>query len=176
MSDTDWQPEFLHVWDRAVSAWHAGRQTPASMFSESDKTFLATLGCSAQELFDFVDDAQRYDGDPDFATTLAVTAIRRDHFLNTLGGKPTGHTATMSSLPSKSAEVDGIAWLPRLIVKARLKLRGEMPPDLMYGCAGDRPFLRRMKTNLPDFLSLVRDCGANDRKIVDALKKTAGLS
>ena len=175
MSDTDWQTEFRNVWDRAVAAWHAGRKTPGSMFSASDKTFLTTLGCSAQELFDFVDDAQRYDGDPDFATTLAVTTIRRDYFLNTLGGKPTGHTATMSSLPAKSAEVDGISWLPRLIVKSRLKLRGEMPADLMYGCAGDRPFLRRMKTNLPDFLALVRDSGADDRRIINTVKRVACL-
>ena len=34
--------------------------------------------------------------------------------------------------------IDGIAWLPRILVKARLKLRGEMPADLMYGCGGDR--------------------------------------
>jgi hypothetical protein len=50
-----------------------------------------------------------------------------------------------------------------------------MPADLMYGCAGDRPFLRRMKTTLPQFLELVRDEGDNDRRIVDAVKRTAGI-
>ena len=71
--------------------------------------------------------------------------------------------------------MDGIAWLPRLIVKARLKLRGEMPAELMYGCAGDRPFLRRMNTDLPEFLKLVRDQGDDDRRIVDAVKRQAGI-
>lgn len=175
MSEHDWQQEFRQVWDRAERAWHAGRKTPGSMFSAADVAFLEGVGCSTQELFDFVDDAQRYGGDPDFATTLAVTAIRRDYFLNVLGGKPTGRTATMASLPSKAAEVDGISWLPRLIVKARLKLRGEMPADLMYGCAGDRPFLRRMNLTLPKFLELVRDSGADDRRIVSAVKQAAGL-
>ena len=80
----------------------------------------------------------------------------------------------MASLPAKSAQVDGIAWLPRLIEKARLKLRGEMPDDLMYGCAGDRPFLREMNMNLPGFLELVRDSGDNNRRIIDAVKKAAG--
>jgi hypothetical protein len=176
MSDTDWQAHFRKVWDRAVTAWQAGRRTPGSMFDAADTAFLAGLGCSTQELFDFVDDSLRYDGDPDFATTLAVTAIRRDYFLNVMGGKPSGRTATMGSLPLKSAEVDGISWLPRLIVKARLKLRGEMPADLMYGCAGDRPFLRRMNLTLPKFLELVRDAGSDDRRIVNAVKQAAGLS
>lgn len=175
MSDTDWQTEFRQVWDRAEQAWHAGRKTPGTMFSAADQAFLAGIGCTAQELFDFVDDAQRYNGDPDYETALGVTAIRRDYFLNVLGGKSTGRTATMESLPAKSAEVDGIAWLPRLIVKARLKLRGEMPADLMYGCAGDRPFLRRMNMNLPQFLELVRDSGDDDRRIVNTVKRAAGL-
>ncbi|KAF0179463.1 MAG: hypothetical protein FD161_1303 [Limisphaerales bacterium] len=174
MSDHEWQREFRGVWDRAEKAWHAGRKTPGTMFSAADASFLTSLGCTAQELFDFVDDAQRYNGDPDYETTLAVTALRRDYFLNVLGGKSTGRTATMASLPAKSAEVDGIAWLPRLIVKARLKLRGEMPADLMYGCAGDRPFLRRMNLTLPQFLELVRDCGNDDRRIVNAVKQAAG--
>lgn len=175
MSDNDWQAEFRRVWDRAERAWHAGRKTPGTMFSAEDKAFLAAIGCTAQELFDFVDDCQRYNGDPDLATSLAVTAIRRDYFLNVLGGKPATRKATMESLPAKSAEVDGIAWLPRLIVKARLKLRGEMPDDLMYGCAGDRPFLRRMNMTLPQFLELVRDAGDDDRRIVNAVKQAAGI-
>ena len=71
--------------------------------------------------------------------------------------------------------MDGIAWLPRLIVKARVKLRGEMPADLMYGCGGDRPFLDDMNMNLPGFLKLVWECGDDDRRIINAVKKSAGL-
>lgn len=79
----------------------------------------------------------------------------------------------MKELPAKSAAVDGIPWLPRLIVKARLKLRGEMNPDLMYGCGGDRPFLRERGMTLPQFLQLVRDKGDDDRAIIEAVKKSA---
>ncbi len=144
------------------------------MFSSADAAFLAGIGCTTQELFDFVDDAQQY-GDLDYATTAAVTALRRDYFLTVLGGQSTGHVASMASLPAKTAKVDGIAWLPRLIVKARLKLRGEMPADLMYGCGGDRPFLRQMKMDLPGFLTLVRDAGTDDARIVSEVKRRAGL-
>ncbi len=168
----DWKLEFRNVWDRAVAAWRAGQRSPKTMFNAADIAFLAALGCTAQELFDFVDDSLRYD-DLDFETALAVTAIRRAYFLEVMHGQPTGRVVPMSALPAKSAEVDGIAWLPRLIAKARIKLRGEMNPDLMYGCAGDRPFLRRHGMTLPQFLELVRDRGDDDRAIVEAVKKAA---
>lgn len=174
MSTSNWEQQFREVYDRGVAAWHAGKQSPSTMFSREDTAFLATIGCTAQELFDFVDDSLRYD-DLDFETALAVAAIRRDYFLNVMKGKPTGRTVSMGSLPAKNAEVDGIAWLPRLIVKARVKLRGEMPDDLMYGCAGDRPFLRKMNMDLPGFLKLVWESGDDDRRIINAVKKSAGL-
>jgi hypothetical protein len=82
----------------------------------------------------------------------------------------------MSALPPKSAAVDGISWLPRLIAKARIKLRGEMDPDLMYGCAGDRPFLREHHMTLPEFLQLVWHKGDDDQAIVEAVKAAATRS
>lgn len=171
MSD-NWKSEFRNVWDRGVAAWNAGRKSARTVFEAEDVAFLASIGCTAQELFDFVDDALGYD-DLDFETALAVTAIRREYFLNVMHGKPTGRVVPMRELPAKSAQVDGIAWLPRLIAKARIKLRGELDPDLMYGCAGDRPFLRRHNLALPQFLQLVWDKGDDDRAIIDAVKTSA---
>ena len=168
----DWESELQNVWNRGVAAWKAGRRSAQTMFDSKDVAFLATIGCTAQELFDFVDDSLRYD-DVDFPMVLGVTAIRREYFLNVLHGKSTGRVVPMRDLPAKSDEVDGISWLPRLIVKARLKLRGEMNPDLMYGCAGDRPFLRRHHMTLPQFLQIVRDNEDDDRAIIDVLKKCA---
>ena len=85
-------------------------------------------------------------------------------------GKPTGREVTMDSLPPKREAVDGIEWLPRLIEKARAKLRGEMPADLMYGCGGDRPFLRSVNVELAEFLRLVWLAGDDNRKIVEFVK------
>jgi len=169
--DQDWQAAFRSVHDRGTAAWKAGRKSPATMFDHADAAFLATIGCTRQELFDFVDDSQRY-GEPDFATALSVAALRRDYFLDVLKGRSTSRIATMESLPPKAAQVDGIAWLPRIIVKARLKLRGEMPDDLMYGCGGDRDFLRRMKMTQAQFLELVWRHGDDDRAIVGAVKQS----
>jgi hypothetical protein len=168
----DWKLEFRKVWDRGVAAWKAGRRSARTMFEPGDVAFLASIGCTAQEMFDFVDDALEY-GDFDFETVLPVTAIRRSYFIEVMGGKSTGRIVPMDELPAKTAKVDGIAWLPRLIAKARIKLRGEMDPDLMYGCAGDRPFLRDRNMTLPQFLQLVWDEGDNDRAIIDAVKKAA---
>jgi hypothetical protein len=171
MSD-HWKSEFHNVWNRGIAAWKTGRRSAKTMFGAEDAAFLATIGCTAQELFDFVDDCLGY-GDFDFETVLAVVAIRREYFLDVMHGKSTGRIVPMSELPAKSAEVDGIAWLPRLIAKARIKLRGEMNPDLMYGCAGDRPFLRERHMTLPQFLQIVWDKGDDDRAIVEAVKKSA---
>ena len=170
--ETDpWSEQFRGVYDRALSAFRSGRSSVATVCDPTDAAFLLSSGCSVQELYDFVEDAVDY-GEPDFETVLEVQRIRRDYFLGVLHGQWTGRAMPMSALPLKTDAVDGIAWLPRLIVKARLKLRGEMPPDLMYGCGGDRPFLRRMGLTLPGFLELVRDCGDDDAAIVEAVKRS----
>lgn len=174
MTTQDWTVQFRETYDRGVAAWKEGRTSAADMFGPDDVKFLASIGCTAQELFDFVDDFQRY-GEPDFDTAQAVAAIRRDYWLNELRGKSTGRVASMDDLPAKTAEAGGLAWLPRIIEKARLKLRGEMPDDLMYGCGGDREFLARVRMTQPQFLQLVWDCGTDDRRIIETVRKCAGL-
>jgi hypothetical protein len=166
---TTWQVEFRRVWDRGLEAWHAGQKAARTMFSAEDMVFLKSIGCTAQELFDYVDDHLRC-GDPDYETVLGVTEIRYRYLQQVLGGKETGRIIPMRNLPAKTAAVEGIAWLPRLIAKARMKLRGEMDPNVMYGCGGDRPFLQRHGMTLPQFLQLVWDQGDDDAAIVAAVK------
>lgn len=172
MNADSWKVEFQKVYTRGLEAWQSGRRLPSTMFAPADAAFLEGIGCSVQELFDFVDDFARY-GEPDFDAVLEVTAIRREYFVNELKSKPASRRVPMSELPPKAEAVDGIPWLPRIIMKARLKLRGEMPDDLMYGCGGDRQFLAGIRMSLPAFLTLVRDCGADDRRIIDAVKRSA---
>lgn len=173
MNTSEWKTHFRQVYDRGTAAWKEGRRSADSMFNRDDAASLATIGYTTQEMFDFVDDALRY-GEPDFATALAVAELRREYFLTVMNGKPAERVRSMDTLPPKAAEVDGIAWLPRIIEKARWKLRGEMPPDLMYGCGGDRDFLSRVKMEMAQFLKLVWDCGDDNRRIIDAVKKSAG--
>jgi hypothetical protein len=93
-----------------------------------------------------------------------------------MGGKPSGRVASMDDLPRKTDALEGIEWLPRIIAKARLKLRGQMPSDLMYGCGGDRAFLRRLRMTLPDFLKLVWECGDDQRQVIETVKRSAGFT
>ncbi len=163
-----WPDGFRTVYDRALKSYRSGPKRADTLFSAEEKTFLAGIGCSAQELFDFVEDYCNSD-EPTYETVLLVTSIRRRYFRTMQQGKTTGKLASMGALPPKDAQVSGVRWLPRIIEKARIKLRGEMPAELMYGCGGDRPFLRSMNLELADFLQLVWDCGDDNQKIVNAV-------
>ena len=172
MPDNSWKNLLREVHSAAIDAWKAGRRSPKNMFSANELEFLKSIGCTAQEMFDFVDDLQIY-GEPDFETVLGIQELRLRYFKEVMNSTPSNHLAPMDSLPPKTQAVEGISWLPRLIVKARLKLRGEMPPELMYGCGGDRPFVIQMGLTLPSFLKLVWDCGDNDSNIVAAVQTSA---
>jgi hypothetical protein len=168
----EWHNKFKDLFARSIKAWQEGRQSASTMFTSEDTAFLSSIGHTPQELFDFVDDYLNYD-EPDLSIALEVAAIRYDYFVKELHSKPSSKIGSMAALPAKTDAVDGIAWLPRIIEKARLKLRGEMPPELMYGCAGDRNFLRSVNLSLADFLKLVRDAVDDNRKIIDVVKKGA---
>lgn len=169
MDNSSWEERFRELHDSGMLAWKEGRRAPQTMFSSAEAAFLEGIGCSSQELFDFVDDLQRY-GEPDYPTVLSIQKVCREHFLKELKGRRSGRIALMSDLPAKTEAVDGIPWLPRLIMKARLKLRCEMPSDLMYGCGGDRAFFHQITLTPAGFLELVRDAGTDDRTIIDAVK------
>ena len=170
MSEYDWPIEFRKVYDAGTKRYEQGERTPTKLFSKHELEFLASIGCSAQELFDFIDDLARY-GEPAYETVLLTTGVRRDYFRLVQNGLSTGKQIDMDKLPAKKDTVDGIEWLPRLIEKARAKLRGEMPADLMYGCGGDRPFLRDMNVELAEFLQLVWMSGNDNRRIIDYVKQ-----
>jgi len=169
MSEYDWPTQFRRVYSAAFERYHKGERNPEKLFTKVEIEFLTSIGCSVQELFDFIDDEARY-GEPKFETILLTTAVRRDYFRLEQNGVLSSKQVSMDSLPAKRDVVDGIPWLPRLIEKARAKLRGEMPPELMYGCGGDRPFLRNMNIELSEFLRVVWLAGNDDRRIVDYVK------
>ena len=168
MSD-DWKPRFRELYEAAQKRYRDGRTTTTTIFEPDEVYFLATIGCSSRELFDFVEDSINWD-DVEYDQVEGVTALRRDHFVNTLRGEPARTQIDPDKIPAKTDEVDGIAWLPRLIVKARAKLAGKLHPSLMYGCGGDRPFLREHNSSLVDFLRVTLEAGDDDQAIIDYLK------
>ncbi|MCK6501549.1 MAG: DUF5069 domain-containing protein [Nitrospira sp.] len=172
MTDAEgWESKFRAVYDRAVHAFQErGASTAAQCVAAEDREFLATIGCSAQELFDFVEDGCLA-GEPTFEEVLAVTRIRRDYFLKVQNGAPSPAARSAGSFPARSDTIEGIAWLPRLIAKAEAKLRGELPPELMYGCGGDRPFLRGYGVSLAEFLGTVRDAKGDNQPVLELLRR-----
>jgi hypothetical protein len=169
MSSSDWAQTFSQLFLKSVKKYQQGHEKPAGLVSESDGHFLRSIGCSEQEFFDFVEDHAK-GGEPTVDTALSIAAVRRDYFLQEQGGKPSSKTISMADLPSKDAEVEGIGWLPRLIPKAEAKLRGEMPPDLMYGCGGDRRFFKTRRIDPAEFLRQAWKAGGNHAKLVAWVK------
>ena len=100
-----------------------------------------------------------------------MAAVRRDFFLVDQKAKVSGISITRDELPNFGEELSGIPYLPRILVKARAKLRGELDPDVMYGCGGDRNFLAKNGGIHPaDFLRRVWASGGDDSKIVAWIK------
>ncbi len=170
MSHYSWETTFRQLFDRCVQTHRGGDANHANWFTAADQAFLASIGCTGQELFDFVDDYCRYPDGPTPETALLVASARRDYLNVVQHGKASTKVVAPSELPAKSAAVEGISWLPRLIVKARAKLRGEMDPDTMFGCGGDRAFFTQHGLHPADFLRVTWAAGDDDKKIIDFVK------
>lgn len=172
MSDSShWRETFSRLFLASVPKYQAGHQKAAGLVDETGAAFLDSIGYTQQEFFDFVEDFAK-GGVPTLETALEIAAVRRDYFLNEQQGKRSTHRIDMAMLPSKDAEIAGIGWLPRLIPKAEAKLRGEMPPDLMYGCGGDRKFFRTNSIDPAEFLRQVWQAGGKTQTVVDWVAKT----
>lgn len=172
IDDADWQERFREIYDRAVEAYEEGQRGAEGLFSSEDTAFLASIGTQPQELYDFVEDWCDV-GEPSYDTVLRITAVRREYFLTKQHGQPSIRRISMDSLPPMQAQLGGFTWLPRIIEKAKAKLKGEMPPELMYGCGGDRPFLRKVGVDPAEFLRLVWRSDGDQEKILRYVKEQA---
>ena len=160
-----WEQRFSKLFQGAVKKYLEGHQKAEGLVDEKGRKFLASIGHTEQEFFDFVEDFAK-GGEPTLETALKIASVRRDYFLKEQNGAPLLHHISMDDLPPKDAEVKGIGWLPRLIPKAEAKLRGEMPPELMYCCGGDRKFFKTHHVDPADFLRKVWESHGNQAEIV----------
>lgn len=169
MRYADWTQKFRTLYDKALAYYGGGQTDPGGMFNQEETAFLKSIGMTAQNLFDYAEDWTRYN-QPDWDTVLLITAARRDYFLHAQRGVPTGRVVTEPELPAKTAELEGIAWLPRIIMKARAFLAGELTPEIMYGCGGDRRFLAEHDIHPADFLRVVWASHGDDAKILSFVR------
>lgn len=159
--------EQLHVlYNKAAKLYPTGQRDASSYFDSTEKAFLAANGLTPQNLYDYAEDDTGGNG-PGWDKAIAIEMIRRDYFLNAQNGKTSTDVIDESKMPAKTDELKGISWLPRIIPKAKAKLRGELPASLMYCCGGDRRFFQEHDINPAEFLSVVWRNENNDSAIVD---------
>jgi hypothetical protein len=167
MNHYDFPQQFHALYELAVTLHAGGKRGPAGYFSPNEQSFLAANGLSGQNLYDYAEDHNGYAGEPGPDHALAIELVRRDYFLNAQRGGASTTTLDETRLPAKTDTVRGIAWLPRLIPKAHAKLRGELPPTLMFCCGGDRRFFKEHNILPAEFLSLVWRHENQPDRIVD---------
>ncbi len=154
------------LWEKAVQLYQAGNRDSSTYFTDEETSWLGSVGHSPQEIYDFAEDWVSA-GEPDVETFLLIALQRRDYYLMEMQGQCGNKVVDTGDLPPKESAVRGIEWLPRIIPKARAKLRGEMSPDLMFGCGGDRKFFKANDIHPAEFLDLVRRNMHDDEAIID---------
>ena len=167
MSEYQWDTEFRELFGRCCEAYRGGDANFAGYYSEADRGLLERIGYQPREFFDFVEDHCDSGGmEPSLETAVLVAAVRRDYFRVMQGGERNGEMLRPDDLPGRDSELEGFRWLPRILAKARAKLRGELDPEIMYGCGGDRAFLRGHDIHPADFLRAVWAAGEKDAGVV----------
>jgi hypothetical protein len=166
-----WNDEFLALFARCLSAYQAGNQDFTCYYDQHDQELLHAIGYQPRELFDFVEDFAEQD-EPSISTALLIAAARRDYFQTEQKSIPSDRVVSSDDVPAFEEEMDGMAYLPRILAKGRAKLRGELHPDLMFDCGGDRRFLKEHGDIHPaDFLRNLWAAGDDDAKICAWVKE-----
>jgi hypothetical protein len=170
MAHYDFAPTFRFLYDKAVALYANGNRQAEAYFTPSEQDWLRANGLTPQHLYDYAED-ELDGGEPGHGNALAIEFVRRDYFLTEQNGRASATVLDESSLPAKQDEVAGIAWLPRIIPKAKAKLRGELPPSLMYCCGGDRAFFRAHDILPAEFLTLVWRQWNDEPAIIDWVRR-----
>ena len=162
------------IWADAVARYQAGHRQPEGFLDNQTLAELAQLGLTLMDVFDYAEDYVN-GGEPDFETFLMVHEVRRDYFLTRQQGRHSNQTLEPATLPAKTEATRGIVWLPRIMPKAIAKLRGELPPQIMYGCGGDRKFFKRNNIHPAELLRVAWAYEDDPEKIIDwvAARNTA---
>lgn len=173
--NTLWNNQFEVIYQDCLELYKNGNFNYTDSYTPEQLTFLSSIGYKPRELFDFIEDYAD-GGDPSPSTALLVASARRDYFLSIQKGIwDKGNLITAMDLPTFGDTLEGIAYLPRIIAKARGKLKGLLDPDVMYCCGGDRRFLREHGNIHPaDFLRLVWGAGVDNQKIVRYVQEAMG--
>ena len=161
-----WPSTFRALFDRCVEKYRSGNTDFTTYYSEDDLAFLDSIGYKQREFFDFVEDFCD-ESVPSPEDAVLIAAARRDYLNVIQKSEKSPNIVPNDSLPARDLELAGHRWLPRIITKARAKLAGELDPETMFSCGGDRAFLKSHDIHAADFLRAVWAAGDDDQKIVD---------
>ena len=162
-----------NLWKAGLERYQAGLKKPGTILDEREEEFLKSLGLKVMDLFDYVEDYS-LEGEPDWNSFAAICEVRRNYFLERQKGVFSDGHVKMEDLPPKSDSVHGITWLPRIIPKVLGKLRGELDPEIMYCCGGDREFFRTHDIHPAEFLRVAWAWEEESDKIVAWVLERAG--
>ena len=168
----DWKVKFKQLFESAVARYQAGQRDLSAIFEEQDVEFLASIGTRPFEIYDYVEDWSEL-GEPSLETILGITEVRYNYFVKEQQRIAPEDVKAPETFPAGHLSLGGFRWLPRIIAKARAKLKGDLPPDLMFSCGTDRPFLRKVGIAPEDFLKTVWEAGPNDEIILARVEEAA---
>ena len=164
--------QFNNLFDKCLAQYKAGNTNFNTYYDEQDLAFLASIGYKVREFFDFIEDY----GDAQVPTpqeALLIAQIRQNYLNQEQNGEASTHEISHDDLPVFGEKIQGISYLPRILVKATAKLKGELNPDIMYGCGGDRNFISKNPAyTASSFLQLVWDMNFDGEKVAEALKNS----
>ena len=160
----NYQKELVQIWEKGVKLYKQGNTSPETFPITDELPFLQSIGLNKMDIFDYVED-WICEGTPDLATFLLIHDARRDFFIEDQNSVHSMVKLNSETLPGKNEEIKGIVWLPRVIVKAKAKLKGELPPETMFCCGGDRAFFKRNDIHPVEFLRIVKKA-KNDNSVI----------
>lgn len=168
-----WTTSLRTIYDKALNLYRDGQRGDATYFSPEETRFLTAIGLRPINVYDYVEDFVSA-GEPDWETYLLIVAVRRHYFIFEQKSAGSLNEIRPDELPPKRATLAGIAWLPRIIKKATCFLEGALCHDIMYGCGGDRHFLREHRLHPADFLQAVWLAKGDDQKILRFIREWEG--
>lgn len=169
MASYNWTERLRAIYDKTIDLYRGGNRDLSSYFTQEETTWLASVGLRPINLYDWAEDVTGA-GEPDWNTALLIAAARRDYFLVHQKGATATTVTEATELPAKTEELDGIPWLPRIIAKATCFLKGGLCHDIMYGCGGDRRFLKEHDIHPADFLRAVWASSGDQAKVLNYVR------
>jgi hypothetical protein len=166
MKHYDFPLHFRVLYDRAVVLYAKGQRDAKTYFDKAQMAWLAANGITAQHVYDYAED-ENAGGEPGFGHAVLIESARHNYFMNIQHGRSSSIVLEESRMPLKTDTAHGIEWLPRIIPKAKAKLKGELPASLMYCCGGDRRFFKANDILPSEFLGVVWRNADNDSATVD---------